>query len=98
MTTATLPMTQHTWQTRAACRGADPMIFFGGPDNEGSAYRTELFIEQAKTLCANCPVRQMCLENAMTVERGCGRTNRFGIFGGLDRDERFALQRERDAA
>jgi WhiB family redox-sensing transcriptional regulator len=79
------------WRELAACRGAHLEVFF--PERGESA-------EPARQVCAACPVRQPCLDYAIT--------NRIthGIWGGLTERERRALrsgwvratQRERDKA
>ena len=62
------------WRYGAACRGANLKVFF--PDRGQPA-------EPARQICAGCPVRQPCLEYALSQ----GITN--GIWGGLtDRDRR----------
>ena len=79
------------WRELAACRGTDLEVFF--PERGESA-------EPARQVCAACPVRQPCLDYAIT--------NRIthGIWGGLTERERRALRsgwvrasrRERDRA
>ena len=66
-----------SWRDRAACRGADPDLFF--PERGESA-------ESARRVCARCPVREPCLDYAVT--------NRIvhGVWGGLTGWERRALQ------
>jgi WhiB family redox-sensing transcriptional regulator len=79
------------WRYRAACRGADLTVFF--PGRGGSA-------EPARQICASCPVRQPCLDYALSH----GITH--GIWGGLtERDRRplrvhhtLAARRQRDEA
>lgn len=63
----------------AACRGMDPELFYA----EGGAA-----IAKMKEVCAVCPVRQKCLEWAVTREE-------FGVWGGTTARERAALRRER---
>ena len=65
------------WRELAACRGADLDLFF--PERGESA-------EPARQVCARCPVRQPCLDYAVT--------NRIvhGVWGGLTGRERRALQ------
>ena len=65
-----LTLERPAWQTRAACRGHDPAIFF--PD------RGETQAE-AKRICMSCPVRVDCLEWALANHE------RFGIWGGESR-------------
>ena len=79
------------WRELAACRGAGLDLFF--PERGESA-------GPARRVCAACPVRQPCLDYAIT--------NRitYGIWGGLTERERRALRsgwvrasrRERDRA
>ena len=79
------------WRELAACRGADLELFF--PERGESA-------DPARRICTSCPVRQPCLDYAIT--------NRIvhGIWGGLTERERRALRsrwvrtarRERDEA
>jgi WhiB family redox-sensing transcriptional regulator len=65
------------WRELAACRGADLTVFF--PERGESA-------GPARRVCAGCPVRQPCLDYAIT--------NRIthGVWGGLTERERRALQ------
>ena len=65
------------WRERAACRGTDLDVFF--PERGESA-------GPARQVCAACPVRQPCLEYALS--------NRIthGIWGGLTERERRPLQ------
>lgn len=50
------------WRLRAACQGEDPELFFPvaehGEINESA-------IELTKAICARCPVRAECLEDAL---------------------------------
>lgn len=50
--TATIPETPLDWMDTAACKGADPEIFF------------QLGETEAKQLCRRCPVRDKCLDFA----------------------------------
>ena len=65
------------WRELAACRGADLDLFF--PDRGESA-------EPARRVCARCPVREPCLDYAIS--------NRIthGVWGGLTERERRALR------
>jgi WhiB family transcriptional regulator, redox-sensing transcriptional regulator len=79
-----------TWHDDAACLGYDPELFF--PIGTTSPYALAQ-IAEAKAVCAVCPVRTACLEWAL----GRGPDGRvragYGVFGGLDEDEREALLR-----
>ena len=65
------------WRELAACRGADLNLFF--PERGESA-------GAARQVCAACPVRQACLDYAIT--------NRIthGVWGGLPERERRAMR------
>jgi hypothetical protein len=78
MTDQTAPTAD--WRSRAACRELDPDTFFpatGGPE-----------VDRAKAVCADCPVRSACLEEAL-------RRIPEGIAGGLTAAERRTLLRTR---
>jgi WhiB family transcriptional regulator, redox-sensing transcriptional regulator len=72
-----------SWQDRAACRGADPDLFF--PERGESA-------DPARQICARCPVRQPCLAYALDI----GITQ--GVWGGLAERERRVLRAPRQRA
>lgn len=71
------------WAARAACQGQDLALFFSDAEQK---------IAQAKQICAACPVRRQCLDEALHAE---ATTSGAGIFGGLTANERteFALTR-----
>lgn len=69
-----------SWRRHAACRGADPDIFYPASDEEA---------EEAKAICATCPVRQACLEYALA------NRERDGVWGGATERERRRLIRQR---
>ena len=71
------------WQTKAACRGLDVAIFFH-PDKERGPARRERD-QQAKAICASCPVRRACLDWALTF----GELH--GVWGGTSAAERAKL-------
>lgn len=77
------------WRHRAACRDEDPELFF--PVSEvGPGARQ---VTQAKAVCARCPVRAECLDNAL--RNGLND----GIFGGMtERERRELVRRDRGAA
>ena len=61
------------WQDQAACRDADPELFFPG---KGESARP------AKKVCRACRVRRDCLGYALE------RDERHGVWGGLTEAER----------
>jgi WhiB family transcriptional regulator, redox-sensing transcriptional regulator len=66
------------WRLGAACRSADPDLFFPVSSTGKSLEQ----VTQAKAICARCPVRRECLAFAL-------RTQQFhGIWGGLTEQER----------
>jgi WhiB family transcriptional regulator, redox-sensing transcriptional regulator len=69
-----------TWSERAICRGEDPDAFFPAHGDPGA---------RARQVCANCPVRIDCLEYAVAADE-------WGIWGGLDREQRRALRDSAD--
>ena len=69
-----------TWRQRAACRGLDPEVFYPSSDEDA---------EEAKAICGECPVRQLCLEHALA------HRERDGVWGGLTERERRRLIRQR---
>lgn len=68
------------WMGDALCAQTDPEIFF--PDKGGST-------RAGKRVCGVCPVRDECLEYAITADV------RVGLWGGLSAGERLRLVRER---
>ncbi|MCH5672161.1 WhiB family transcriptional regulator [Streptomyces gilvus] len=76
------------WRDQAACRNEDPDLFFP----IGTSGPALLQTEQAKAVCARCPVRDECLEWAL--DHG----EILGVWGGTGEMERRALQRRRRAA
>jgi WhiB family redox-sensing transcriptional regulator len=69
-----------TWAERAACVGRDVEDFFT---------ESRPRVREIKNLCAGCPVRRLCLDEAMRAED----TSRYGIYGGLTAAERTDLAR-----
>jgi WhiB family redox-sensing transcriptional regulator len=64
----------------AACKGADPGLWFPGQGHGVGA---------AKAVCAACPARTRCLEWALEA----GETD--GVWGGTSPEERAVIRRER---
>jgi WhiB family redox-sensing transcriptional regulator len=69
-----------SWRLKGACRGLDPAIFYPPSDEEAG---------QAKTICATCPVREACLEYALT------NREHDGVWGGATEKERRRMIRQR---
>lgn len=64
------------WTASALCAQTDPEVFY--PEKGESTL-------PAKRVCARCPVRSECLEEALS------RNERYGVWGGLSERERRAL-------
>jgi WhiB family transcriptional regulator, redox-sensing transcriptional regulator len=78
------------WQEAAACNQYDNVLFFG---EEGESELDKQNREaHAKTICAQCPVLEPCLEFAMETNQ------KYGIWGGLTDKERASLKRRRARA
>ena len=73
------------WMLAAACLGR-PDLFFAPDDSETRSERRRREAA-AKSVCARCPVRNDCLNDALTSDE------RFGIWGGLTERERRSLAR-----
>jgi WhiB family redox-sensing transcriptional regulator len=71
------------WRQDAACVEEDPDLFFP----VGSTGPALLQVTEAKSVCGRCPVREQCLEWAVELGQD------FGVWGGLDENERRALKR-----
>ncbi len=68
------------WRKLAKCRGVDSNVFF--------PHRGEP-TEEARELCAGCPVHEQCAEDAIQDE------TRLGFAGRLSESERRAIRRQR---
>lgn len=69
------------WRDDASCIGQDIGLFF--PE------RSQTQAAKAKMICAGCAVRADCLDEA--IHNG----ERFGIWGGMDQEERRREARRR---
>ena len=66
------------WRSAAACRSADPEVFFP-ISNSGKSLEQ---IAKAKAICAGCPVGRECLAFALRTHQV------YGIWGGATEEER----------
>jgi WhiB family redox-sensing transcriptional regulator len=69
-----------SWRQHAACRGLEPEVFYAVSDDDA---------EEAKAICDACPVREPCLEYALT------NRERDGVWGGATERERRRMIRQR---
>lgn len=72
---------KQTWRQHAACRGIDPDVFYPLDQDDDD--------EAAKQVCLACPVRQACLEYALTSRETDG------VWGGASERERRRMLRHR---
>ncbi|MBD0746787.1 WhiB family transcriptional regulator [Streptomyces sp. CBMA152] len=71
------------WRERAACRTADPELFFP----TYSRRLAEQQLADAKAVCRQCPVKRACLHWALT------NGEKRGVWGGLSEYELRSLRR-----
>ncbi len=69
---------ERPWESEAACRGMDASVFFPSADADAS---------EALAICRVCPVRQECLDWAVSTRE------RFGVWGGTTEQERRRILR-----
>ncbi len=75
---------EELWQSRAACRGPQAVVFF--PPSRIERKEERLNRERsAKAICRCCGVRADCLEYAVRIREP------HGIWGGLNEAERKQL-------
>ena len=72
----------YEWQSRGNCVGRPVEDFFADPSRRTFRHAQDA---RAKLLCADCPVRQECLEHALSVPEP------FGVWGGTTPAERAVL-------
>ena len=72
------------WRSRSACLDEDPELFFP----VGTTGPALCQIEEAKAVCARCPVRAECLQ--LAIELGV----KDGVWGGCTAEEIIHSQRQ----
>lgn len=72
------PLRQEDWRSLAACRSADPDLFF--PISSSGQSMTQ--VAEAKAVCAGCRVRGECLAFALRTRQV------HGVWGGMSEQER----------
>ena len=68
------------WRESAACSGVDSDTFFPASEEESAT-------KAAKRICSECPVRDTCLQYALSTNQTSG------VWGGLDAGERRRMRR-----
>lgn len=79
-----------SWQTHAACRDADPGLFFA-PGEDYTAPAATAQLVAARAVCRSCPVHTECLTWAVEVGED------HGLWAGTTPAERRAIRRARAA-
>ena len=76
------------WWPLAACRSADPDLFFPISQSGPAAMQ----IQRAKAVCAQCAVRSQCLRYALAADP------LQGVWGGMSEEERRLIRRREQKA
>jgi len=69
-----------SWRDKAKCHGTNPELFFSVAKED---------ITAAKNFCADCPVKEACLDFAMTSHQ------EHGVWGGMSEKDRRNISRNR---
>jgi WhiB family transcriptional regulator, redox-sensing transcriptional regulator len=77
-----------SWQAHGACRQADSALFYSPEGERGTRKRRRE--QAAKSICATCPVVEVCAAYAIANREP------YGIWGGLSQDDREAIYRRVD--
>ncbi len=75
----------YRWRDHALCRDTDPELFFP----VGTTGKALAQIDEAKQVCGECPVANMCLDFALETNQDSG------IWGGLSEEDRRTIRRQR---
>ena len=75
--------TRTNWREKSACRDSEPTLFFP----IGTTGLAVEQIEEAKGICADCPVTEDCLQYALQTNQEAG------VWGGYAEDERRRLRK-----
>ena len=84
-------MEERAWMRQGACAGSKTSVFYPDDEDHANAVR----VENAKRICngdadhAPCPVRETCLEWAITHKE------KIGVWGGASERERVRIRRRR---
>lgn len=73
------------WNTLAACKDADPEIFF--PVGRGGHQPKDLVDSLWFKYCGECPVKQRCMDHALENEE-------YGFWAGTTQEERKVARQE----
>ncbi|MFJ3170604.1 WhiB family transcriptional regulator [Streptomyces roseus] len=82
-----------TWRDDAACIGLGRLFLPDRVETIPSTPQGLRMVAAAKRVCADCPVAEACLADAMAVEGGTDHHGRAGVRGGLTPQERTTKAR-----
>lgn len=78
------------WQYQGLCRDHDTDIFFLESHLRGPQKQNKIIA--AKKICSPCPVKNQCLEHALSTPEY------YGVWGGLSEEERESILRRRSVS
>lgn len=79
----------------AACRGVNPAVFYPATAADGhhaKKHEGRAVYQPALDICARCPVRLACLDQALA------NGERFGVWGGTTPNDRYQIRRRQRGA
>lgn len=83
------------WHKQALCANEDPELWFYEPiSGSGIDAKLRLQIKTAKSICSDCPVKNLCLEQGLEAENMIIGT----IWGGFLWQERKLMRKKTKAA
>lgn len=84
-------MSRFDWHENAPCAEVGSDTFFAGKGRND-------IVNEARKICATCPLTERCLEEAMRQEQGQAKEFRSGIRAGLSPTQRARLAQQRRRA
>lgn len=78
-------MTELDWRQYGECKLLDPEVMFPAMTDTAD-------VVYAREVCHGCQVRDECLEDALSSEKGVPRDSRYGIRAGRTPGERYNIQ------
>ncbi|MFJ2174377.1 WhiB family transcriptional regulator [Streptomyces sp. NPDC087851] len=78
------------WRARAACIPVPDLFIADREEGRAEASRRN---REARRICEHCPVRRVCLSDALSVEKGNTASQRAVVRGGMSPSRRAALSK-----
>jgi hypothetical protein len=82
----------NNWRDHAPCREIGVEVFFHDDTTQVGGNHS---YADARRICDPCPVRQDCLDAALTIEGDKSEQDRAGMWGGRTPKQRYRLHRQR---